>query len=322
MHVLFETRSVRQKDLDAMHARGGEQSTLYQCFFTEPSVLVGKVCRSSQLAGLTARGETGSPYLGNLGPAIAGVSHLLEAQLLLRGPRRVGPALLGRRLRGRGDVDILGRGLGLTQGRGLRGGRRRRRRLDLARGDRSRRGPSGGGLGRVGGRAFPLAGRLRRRLGWRLLLTAWLRIGRLLRNIHGRLDGRRVMLLLSPHVGLGGAVGELHALIATGHVGLVSVVAVCAGRSAVLPVSRHGIALHESVTSVGPEAGGTGRGHREGRRLPRRVDEEAQVMMGDTRGKGDGADREAHRAGQGRVNVTGAGETRPRECRYMGYMGW
>lgn len=239
-----------------------------------PVLLDGTFCScrkglSGQLAGGHGTSwEHGGSYLGNLGPAVASVTHLLETQLLLRGPRRVGPALLGGRQRDWGDNGVLGRSLGLTRGSGLGGGRRRRRWLDLAWGNRSRRGPSCGGLSRVGGRAFPLAGWRRRRLGRRLLLTGGLRIGRLLRNIHGRLDGRRVMLLLlSPHVGLGGAVGELHALIATGHVGLVRMVAVWARRSAaVLPVSRHGIALHEVVTSVGPDAGGRAeRGHRERR---------------------------------------------------------
>lgn len=217
-------------------------------------------------------------YLGNLGPAIAGISHLLETQLLLRRPGRIGPAFLGRGLRSRSDVGVLGRSLALARGSGLVGGRRRRRWLALAWRDRSRRGARSGGLGRVGGRAFPLA----TWLGRRLLLTAGLRIGRLLRNVHGRLDGRRVMLLLSPHIGLGGAVGEFHTLIATGHVGLVGMVAVWARRSAVWPVSRHGIALHESRV-LSPT-----RGEGVARRVASRRATAAALVLSGSDARGDG----------------------------------
>lgn len=169
-------------------------------------------------------------YLGNLSPAVSGISHLLQSQLLLRGPGRVGPALLSGRRHGSGSgVCVLGRSRRWLRRRsGLRSGRRGRRRLTLDRGHGRWSGGRGGRRGSILSRSLPRTGirRLDRGLLSRRLLLGRRAIWRLLRYAHGRLDWRWVVLLLRSHVGLG-AVGKLHALLLVAtHIGRVRMVTV------------------------------------------------------------------------------------------------
>ena len=217
--------------------------TLYQCFFTEPSVLVGKVCST-----LVAR----SHVLFIKTHTLAISAQLFPAsRICLRRNSSCGVHGVLVRLFFAGGcdagsgIDIFRRSLGLGRRSRLRGRGRGDGRLNLARSDRRRRSSGSRGRSRVGGRTFPLTTRLRRSLGRGLLLGAAWCIGRLLRHVHGRLDGCRVMLLR--HVGLRSAIGKVHPLVATSHVGgLVRVVAVWVPRSAVSLFTLRGGAVMAS----------------------------------------------------------------------------
>lgn len=161
--------------------------------------------------------------LRDLCPTVSRISHLLKPQLLSRCPGSIGSALLSWRRRDWSCIRIVCGGLGLgsrlrshlgsrRRGRGrlnLRGGDGRGRRIrDRRRGSR-RRG------------SLSLATRLGRSRG-RSLLRRRGTVGRLLRNVHGRLNGGRMMLLWRRrHVWLRSAIGKLHALVPAGHVLLV-----------------------------------------------------------------------------------------------------
>lgn len=148
------------------------------------------------------------PYLGNLGPALAGISHLLQTQLLRRGPWRICAALLRRRAR-------LYSGLGVDCRRRLRRGSYRSRRgrhrdwrrygrsllsrnlggLGGSRDDgRLRRRSLGVGNGSSGGTAT-LSATGRRRGGGGRRLGSWLLLDRLVLDLL-RLDGGRLALVL------------------------------------------------------------------------------------------------------------------------------
>jgi hypothetical protein len=74
--------------------------TLYQCFFTLPSVRCGNVYRRPYQ--LTILQEHGSPlirevppHLCNLAPAVPSISHLFQPQFFSGRPRRICPTLFG-----------------------------------------------------------------------------------------------------------------------------------------------------------------------------------------------------------------------------------
>jgi hypothetical protein len=218
MHVLDPVRYLSSDGVILIR-----RQTLYQCFFTEPSVLVGKVYQLCFSLQFVPSVRTVKTYLRNLCPTVSRISHLLKPQFLSRCPRSIGSALLSWRRRDWSCIRIVCGGLGLgsrlrshlgsrRRGRGrlnLRGGDGRGRRIrDRRRGSR-RRG------------SLSLATRLGRSRG-RSLLRRRGTVRRLLRNVHGRLNGCRMMLLRRRrHVWLRSAVGKLHALVPAGHVLLV-----------------------------------------------------------------------------------------------------
>lgn len=156
--------------------------------------------------------------LRDLCPTVSRVSHLLKSQLLSRGPRSIGSAFLGRRGRDWSCIRIVCGGLGLGLGRRLGSRRRRCRRLNLRGGDGCRRRIRDRRRSSRRRRSLSLPTCLGRSRGGSLLRRLGT-VGRLLRNVHGRLNGGRMMLLRRRcHVWLGSAVGKLHALVPAGHV--------------------------------------------------------------------------------------------------------
>lgn len=160
--------------------------------------------------------------LGNLGPAVAGITHLLQPKFLLRRPRRVRPAFLSRGLACRCRAGIVYRGLRLGWRRSSLRSLGRHGGLNLP--DRGGWRRSGDWRRRRGGRGLALSwpAGLGRCLGRGRLLRGG-SVGGLLGDVHGRLARRRVVLLLGGQAGLG-TVGEIHALllfIATSHLGRV-----------------------------------------------------------------------------------------------------
>jgi hypothetical protein len=71
--------------------------TLYQCFFTLPSVRCGKVCHCAigqrLFFSCSDSMDLMNLYFCNLAPAVACISHLFQSELFSWRPRRVCPAL-------------------------------------------------------------------------------------------------------------------------------------------------------------------------------------------------------------------------------------
>jgi hypothetical protein len=211
-----------------------QRLTLVLCKFCIMHVLVPMLFDGSFRAG----GES----FGDFCPAVASISHLLQAKLFLRCPGGVGPALLCRWRCNYLRIRIICRGLRRRLGdHCLRCRRSCHRWLDLGGSDRCRSGNCG--RRRSSGRCWPFplpTCRSRRRR--RRLLGRRRTIRGLLRNIHGRLNRRWVMLLLLGgllllrcHIRLS-VLLELMLVITTGHVRLVLMrVAIEACWLAVLP---------------------------------------------------------------------------------------
>lgn len=91
--------------------------TLYQCFFTLPSVRCGNVCHCAidQLLFFSYPNLM-HLYFCNLAPAVARISHLLQSELFSWRPWRVGPALFQFWLLGSGiNISCGGRGAGCVR---------------------------------------------------------------------------------------------------------------------------------------------------------------------------------------------------------------
>ena len=83
-----------------------ELRTLYQCFLTLPSVLLGKVFKPSAKASSLV--SPSSRHLCDFAPAVPSVPHDFQSLLLCWSPRCIGPALFWRGHRWLvGFVDVL-----------------------------------------------------------------------------------------------------------------------------------------------------------------------------------------------------------------------
>lgn len=174
-------------------------------------------------------------YLGDFSPAISSITHLLQAEFLLWCPGSVGSALLCRGLC-RSACGIVGWRCYSRCCCILCIGGRRNRGRDLA----NAHGGRYSSVGRRGDCTWCWAFALTIRLSgcWCRSLLLRLRSTRgLLRNIHRRLPWSWVVWLLlllllllwllwaGCHVWLRCSVRKIHAVIATGHVGLVRMIA-------------------------------------------------------------------------------------------------
>lgn len=218
MHVLDPVRYLSSEDVILIG-----RHTLYQCFFTEPSVLVGKVYQSCFSLQFVPSAHTVKTYLCDLCPTVSRISHLLKPQLLSRRPGSIGSALLSWRRHDWSCIRIVcgGLRLGSRLRSHLRSRRRGRRWLNLRGGDGRGRRIRDWRRGSRRRGSLSLTTRLSRCRS-RSLLRRRGTVGRLLRNVHGRLNGGRMMLLRRRrHVWLRSAVGKLHALVPAGHVLLV-----------------------------------------------------------------------------------------------------
>ena len=72
-----------------------ELLTLYQCFLTLPSVLLGKVCKTSSARAPSIMSPS-SRHLCDFAPAVPSIPHDFQSLLFCWSPRCIGPTLLWR----------------------------------------------------------------------------------------------------------------------------------------------------------------------------------------------------------------------------------